>query len=47
MEKKSKVTAERNPENLPWKELGVDIVLECTGIFADKVKAELTYKSWS
>jgi glyceraldehyde 3-phosphate dehydrogenase len=28
-----KVTAERDPANLPWKSLGVDIALECTGIF--------------
>ena len=31
--------AERDPANLPWGELGVDIVLECTGIFRDKVSA--------
>ena len=35
-----KVTSERNPENLPWKELDVDIVLECTGIFTSKEKAQ-------
>ena len=34
------VTAERNPENLPWKELDVDVVLECTGIFTSKEKAQ-------
>ncbi len=34
-----KVLAERDPSKLPWGELGVDIVLECTGIFADKDKA--------
>jgi len=34
-----KVTAERDPSKLPWKELGVDIALECTGIFTDKAKA--------
>lgn len=28
--------AERDPKNLPWEELGVDIVLECTGVFKDK-----------
>jgi glyceraldehyde 3-phosphate dehydrogenase len=33
------VLAERNPENLPWAKLGVDIVLECTGLFASKEKA--------
>jgi glyceraldehyde 3-phosphate dehydrogenase len=31
--KKIKVYAERNPENLPWKELGVDVVIEATGVF--------------
>ena len=35
-----KVTAERNPENLSWKELDVDVVLECTGIFTSKEKAQ-------
>ncbi len=37
--KKIKVTAERDPANLPHKDLGVDIALECTGIFTDKAKA--------
>jgi glyceraldehyde 3-phosphate dehydrogenase len=37
--KKIKVTAERDPANLPHKALGVEIALECTGIFADKAKA--------
>ncbi len=36
---KIKVTAVRNPAELPWKELGIDIALECTGIFASKDKA--------
>ncbi|MEQ8927255.1 MAG: type I glyceraldehyde-3-phosphate dehydrogenase [Fulvivirga sp.] len=31
-----KVTAERDPSNLPWSSLGVDIVLESTGFFVDK-----------
>ena len=35
-----KVTSERNPENLPWKDLDVDVVLECTGIFTSKEKAQ-------
>lgn len=35
-----KVFAERNPENLPWKELGIDIVLECTGVFRHYEGAE-------
>jgi glyceraldehyde 3-phosphate dehydrogenase len=34
-----KIVAEREPGKLPWKELGVDIVLECTGLFTDKEKA--------
>ena len=34
-----KVCAERDPSKLPWKELGVDIVLECTGFFTSKAKA--------
>src|SRR5213080_172228 len=36
---KIKVSAERDPAKLPWKELGVDIALECTGIFTSKDKA--------
>jgi glyceraldehyde 3-phosphate dehydrogenase len=36
---RSKVVAERDPVKLPWKELGVDVVLECTGLFTDKEKA--------
>lgn len=35
-----KVFAKPNPEELPWGELGVDVVLECTGFFASKDKAE-------
>jgi glyceraldehyde 3-phosphate dehydrogenase len=34
-----RVLAERDPSKLPWGELGVDIVLECTGLFASKEKA--------
>ena len=33
------VTAIRNPAELPWGEIGVDVVMECTGIFASKEKA--------
>ena len=36
---KIKVSAERDPAKLPWKALGVDIALECTGIFTAKEKA--------
>jgi glyceraldehyde 3-phosphate dehydrogenase len=35
----AKVVAEKDPGALPWKKLGVDIVLECTGLFTDKEKA--------
>ena len=34
-----KVCAERDPSKLPWGELGVDVVLECTGLFTSKAKA--------
>lgn len=37
--------AQRNPADLPWGDLGVDIVLECTGIFRTKEKAELHLKA--
>jgi glyceraldehyde 3-phosphate dehydrogenase len=33
------VVAERDPAKLPWRSLGVDIVLECTGLFTSKAKA--------
>jgi glyceraldehyde 3-phosphate dehydrogenase len=41
---KIKVCAERDPSKLPWKDLGVDIALECTGLFTakDKASAHLT-----
>jgi glyceraldehyde 3-phosphate dehydrogenase len=34
-----KILAEKEPEKLPWKDMGVDIVLECTGLFADRAGA--------
>ncbi|MEN3352371.1 MAG: hypothetical protein V7640_529 [Betaproteobacteria bacterium] len=34
-----KVLAQRNPAELPWSALGVDVVLECTGLFTSKEKA--------
>ena len=34
------VLSERSPADLPWGELGVDVVIESTGIFADKEKAQ-------
>ena len=36
-----RVLAERNPANLPWKELDVDVVHECTGLFVSKAKAQM------
>jgi glyceraldehyde 3-phosphate dehydrogenase len=38
-DKQIPIFAERDPSKLPWKDLGVDIVLECTGIFRSKAKA--------
>src|SRR4051794_9349717 len=37
--KEIRVTAEKDPTKLPWKELGADIVLECTGRFTEREKA--------
>ena len=34
--KEIKILAERNPSDLPWKDLSVDLVVECTGIFCNK-----------
>ena len=34
-----RVLAERDPSKLPWGDMGIDIVMECTGIFTDKDKA--------
>jgi glyceraldehyde 3-phosphate dehydrogenase len=36
---KAKILAEKDPAKLPWKELGVDVVIESTGLFTDKEKA--------
>lgn len=42
--KKIKVLAEKEPANLPWKELAIDVVLECTGLFTkhEDAKKHLT-----
>ena len=32
--------AERDPANLPWRALGVDVVLDCTGVFGSRADAE-------
>lgn len=42
---KIKVLSEREPSKLPWKELGVDLVLECTGLFASREKASAHLKA--
>ncbi|CAM3561524.1 type I glyceraldehyde-3-phosphate dehydrogenase [Erysipelothrix sp. HDW6B] len=39
--KEIKVLSERDPKNLPWKELGIDVVIESTGIFTTEEKAGL------
>ena len=39
------VTSERDPSKLPWKSLGVDVVLECTGIFRTKESASAHIKA--
>ncbi|MCC7330833.1 MAG: type I glyceraldehyde-3-phosphate dehydrogenase [Gammaproteobacteria bacterium] len=39
-----RVLAMRNPAELPWKDLGVDVVLECTGLFTSKEKASAHLK---
>jgi glyceraldehyde 3-phosphate dehydrogenase len=38
---KIRIVAERDPKKLPWKELNIDIVLECTGLFTSKEKASM------
>ncbi len=42
---KIRVFAQRNPADIPWGELGVDVVLECTGFFTTKEKASAHIKS--
>jgi glyceraldehyde-3-phosphate dehydrogenase (NAD(P)) len=36
---KIKTVSDRNPDNLPWRDLGVDLIIEATGVFTDKVGA--------
>jgi len=40
-----KVTAIKDPTQLPWKDLDIDVALECTGIFTSKEKAEMHLKA--
>jgi len=42
---KIRVFAQRNPADIPWGELGVDVVMECTGFFTTKEKASAHLKS--
>ena len=43
--KRVRVFSEKDPENLPWKDLKIDVVLECTGAFTDKEGAEKHIKA--
>ena len=43
--KKIRVYSEKEPENLPWKDLNIDVVFECTGFFTSKEKAEAHIKA--
>ena len=45
--KEIKVLSERDPKNLPWKELGVDVVIECTGFFTSEESAGLHLEAGS
>ena len=40
-----RICSEKDPANLPWKDLKIDVVLECTGFFASKDKASLHLKA--
>lgn len=42
---KIKIFSIRNPKELPWRELGIDLVLECTGLFTSKEKSEAHLKA--
>lgn len=43
--KKYRITAEKDPSKLPWKELNVDVVIECTGRFTDKDSCTMHIKA--
>ena len=45
--KEIKIYAKANAEELPWGEIGVDVVLECTGFYTSKEKASCSYQSRS
>jgi glyceraldehyde 3-phosphate dehydrogenase len=44
-DKKIRVYSEKDPACLPWKDLGIDVVFECTGLFITKEKAEAHIKA--
>jgi glyceraldehyde 3-phosphate dehydrogenase len=44
-DKKIKVFSEKDPENLPWKQLGIDIVIESTGVFTEREGASKHLKA--
>ena len=45
VDKKIRILSEKDPASLPWKDMGIDIVLECTGFFASKEKASAHIKA--
>ena len=45
--KEIKAFANANPTELPWGELGIDVVLECTGFFTSKEKSRSSHSSRS
>ena len=40
-----KCFSEKSPENLPWKQMGIDLVFECTGLFTSKRKSQSHLKA--
>ncbi len=42
--KKITITSQRNPGDIPWKDFGVDVVVESSGLFTDREKAQLHFK---
>ncbi|MBK8254287.1 MAG: type I glyceraldehyde-3-phosphate dehydrogenase [Polyangiaceae bacterium] len=44
-DRRIQILAQKDPAALPWKDLGVDIVFECTGLFTEKAKAEAHIKA--
>ncbi len=42
--KKTAISSFRNPGDIPWKDLGIDVVVESSGLFTDREKAQLHFK---